>query len=34
MLENLKGKTLGRPRSRLKNNVKIDLSGVGWERVD
>jgi hypothetical protein len=32
--ENLKGRTLGRPRRRLEGNFRMDLREVGWEGVD
>jgi hypothetical protein len=33
-LENLEGTSLGRPRHRWKDNMKIHLKEIGWEGVD
>jgi len=30
----LKGRELGRPRHKWKNNIRMDLRGIGWEVVD
>jgi len=32
--ENLKEKTLGRPRRRREDNIRMDLRETGWEDVD
>jgi hypothetical protein len=33
-LENVKGKTIGRPRNRWKDNIIMDLWKKGWENVN
>jgi hypothetical protein len=33
-MKNLKGRELGRPRSRWEDNIRMDLSKIGWEDVN
>jgi hypothetical protein len=34
LLENLKGRELGRPRRIWEDNIRMDLREIGWEDVD
>jgi hypothetical protein len=34
LLQNLKGRALGRPRRRWEDNIRTDIREIGWEGMN